>query len=188
LFLKILTHFNQLAHTAHLEYQVSSLMKITFLHRWLSWIGMGLCVGTAAVYAQSERIYRCGNEYTNRPEDIKGKDCKPIDGNGYVSVVKVPAPASKSPRPKSGPDSTDKSPEQKARDSDARAILEDELRKSEQRLGELKGEYNNGEPEKLGPEHKNHQKYLDRVAELKSNIQRSESDIEGIKRELSRLR
>ena len=38
----------------------------------------------------------------------------------------------------------------------------------------------------MGPEHRNHQKYLDRVASLKSSIARTESDIQGIKRELGR--
>jgi hypothetical protein len=38
----------------------------------------------------------------------------------------------------------------------------------------------------LGPEHKNHQKYLDRISELKSSIARNEEDIAGIKRELAR--
>lgn len=150
-----------------------------------------LAVGDASAQAQANgggRIYRCGNEYTNRVEDTKGKNCKPVEGTGYVTVVQAPSTPPKTTRTKAGSEGTEKSGEQKARDSDARAILEEELRKSEQRLGELKKEYNNGEPEKLGPEHRNHQKYLDRVAELKSNIARSESDIEGIKRELSRLR
>jgi hypothetical protein len=47
-------------------------------------------------------------------------------------------------------------------------------------------EYNNGEPEKMGNESRNHQKYLDRVAELKASIARNESDIAGIRRELGR--
>ena len=77
--------------------------------------------------------------------------------------------------------------DQKQRDSDARDILESELKKAETRHAELVKEYNNGEPEKLGPEHRNHQKYLDRVAELKASIARTESDIAGIRRELSRV-
>jgi hypothetical protein len=76
--------------------------------------------------------------------------------------------------------------EQKARDSDAKAILEAELKKAEARHGELLKEYSNGQPEKLGPEHRNHQKYLDRVAELKAAIERNEKDIAGLKRELGR--
>ena len=47
-------------------------------------------------------------------------------------------------------------------------------------------EYNNGEPDKRGDEGRNYQKYLDRVAELKSGIARNDSDIAGIKRELER--
>ena len=38
----------------------------------------------------------------------------------------------------------------------------------------------------MNPETKNHQKYLDRVAEMKANIARNDSDIAGIKRELGR--
>ncbi len=38
----------------------------------------------------------------------------------------------------------------------------------------------------LGPEHRNHQKYLDRVAEMKAALERNEKDIEGLTRELTR--
>src|SRR6185369_9242177 len=76
--------------------------------------------------------------------------------------------------------------EQRARDSEARGILEAELKKAEGRRADLLKEYNDGEPEKMGPEHKNHQKYLDRVAELKSSIERTEQDIAGLRRELAR--
>jgi len=54
------------------------------------------------------------------------------------------------------------------------------------RLAELRREYNNGEPERLGNE-RNYQKYLDRVADLKSSIARKEADIAAIKRELAKL-
>lgn len=66
-------------------------------------------------------------------------------------------------------------------------ILESELKKAELRQAELGREYNNGDPEKLGPETRNNQKYLDRVAELKASIARNESDIAGIRRELGRV-
>jgi hypothetical protein len=78
--------------------------------------------------------------------------------------------------------------EQRSRDSNARAILEAELKKAETRQAELVKEYNNGEPEKVGPEHRNYQKYLDRVAELKASIARTDNDIAGIKRELGRAK
>ena len=77
--------------------------------------------------------------------------------------------------------------DQRAKESDARLILESELKRAEARQAELQREYNNGEPERLGPETRNHQKYLDRVAELKAAISRNEGDIAGIKRELARV-
>jgi seryl-tRNA synthetase len=77
--------------------------------------------------------------------------------------------------------------EQRARDSDARLILQSELKKAQARQEELQREYNNGEPEKRGDESRNHQKYLDRVAELKASLARNESDVAGIRRELDRL-
>jgi hypothetical protein len=76
---------------------------------------------------------------------------------------------------------------QRQRDADARQILEAELRKAEARQAELLQEYNNGEPEKAGPEFRNYQKYLDRVSELKASLERNESDQAGLRRELDRL-
>jgi hypothetical protein len=70
--------------------------------------------------------------------------------------------------------------------SEARQILEAELRKARAKRDELLSEYNNGEPEKMGSESRNHQKYLDRVAAMKSAIDRVEQDINGIHRELGR--
>ena len=50
----------------------------------------------------------------------------------------------------------------------------------------MQKEYNNGEPERQGNE-KNSQKYLDRVADMKASISRTESDIAAIKREIGKL-
>lgn len=77
--------------------------------------------------------------------------------------------------------------DQRARDSDARAILETELRKAEARHAELVKEYNGGQPERNALDLRNPQRYMERTAELKASVARSESDIAGIKRELSRL-
>ena len=60
------------------------------------------------------------------------------------------------------------------------------MRREEDRLADLRREYNNGEPERQGNE-RNYQKYLDRVADLKSSIARKEGDIAAIKRELGKL-
>ena len=138
-----------------------------------------------------ERIYRCGNEYTNTVSEANAKNCKLISG-GNVTVVQGQKPASANSggaKVASAPNSAPRidTADQRAKDSDARLILEAELKKAEARQLELQKEYNNGEPEKLGPEARNHQKYLDRVAELKAALARNESDIAGIRRELGRL-
>ena len=65
------------------------------------------------------------------------------------------------------------------------AALSSRKKREEERLGQLKAEYNNGEPERRGDE-KNYQKYLDRTAELKANIARKEADVAALKRELGR--
>lgn len=157
----------------------------------LAVIALMALVSTAPAQAQ-DRVYRCGNEYTNQP---KGRsDCKPVQG-GNVTIVHGTRPAAPAAQPAARPAPTAKptpasqaaSAQQRARDADARAILEHELRQAQARQAELKAEYKDGQPDKLGPETRNHQKYLDRVANLEAAIARNQSDIEGIERELQRL-
>lgn len=139
-------------------------------------------------------IYRCGNEYTNTRPDAHARGCKLIEA-GNITVVpgtKVSKPAtankaSPSPGNESGTSNRIASADQKARDSDARQILQAELKKALARHEELQKDYNSGTPEKRGDEVRNHQKYLDRVAELKASLARNESDMAGIRRELERL-
>jgi hypothetical protein len=161
-------------------------MKYAFL------IPLAAAVLAANVQAQGQtRIFRCGNTYTNDAAEAKSKNCKLVE-SGFVTVVegtRVQAVSSQkvaTAAPSSAGNRVD-SADQKARDADARQILESELKKAEARQAELVREFNNGEPEKQGPEARNHQKYLDRIAELKANIARNESDIAGIKRELGRV-
>ena len=150
-------------------------------------LGVGLGFLSAWVQAQGA-IYRCGNEFSNTITDAEAKtrNCKLVSG-GNVTVV--PAVKQSAPKQTSSPSNAPRvdANDQRSKDADARTILEAELRKAETRQSELLKEYNNGEPEKIGPETRNHQKYLDRVAELKKNLERNESDIAGIKRELSRV-
>jgi hypothetical protein len=145
-------------------------------------------LGTGFVHAQGA-VYRCpGNNFTNSisPKEAQTRGCKPVEG-GNVTVVSTPRPTAAPPAaaPARRPGDKVDPAEQRARDSDARRILEDELVKEQAALAALQKEYNNGEPERQGNE-RNYQKYLDRVAELKASITRKESDIEAIKRELAK--
>jgi lipopolysaccharide export system protein LptA len=156
-------------------------------------IPVALAAMAASSHAQSP-VYRCaGNVYTNDAAEARAKGCKTLEG-GNVTVVQgtrvnssATVKVATAPQAAAGTGQRVDADEQRARDSDARGILEAELKKAEARQAELVKEYNNGEPEKMGSEHRNYQKYLDRVAELKASIARNESDITGIKRELGRV-
>lgn len=153
--------------------------------------------GIAQVQAQ-DRVYRCPGtpvEYINNAEQARTRGCTLMQGGNITVIegIKPQSAGSSSTRrsttttpARNGADRVD-SAEQRARDSDARAILEAELRRAEERLTEAKKAYAGGAPEKQGIEGRNHQRYLDRVAELKEAVGRAESDVEGIRRELARL-
>ncbi len=164
------------------------------------WLATALLAGLAHValaQPSSTIVYKCpGNHYTSDREltakQAADQGCKAIEGTP-ITVIQGRPPT---PRPTGGaapPTSASRPAEarvdpaaQRARDNDSRRILEAELRREEGRLAELRKEYNNGEPERLGSE-RNYQKYLDRVADLKSSIARKENDVAAIKRELGKL-
>ena len=152
--------------------------------------------------AMAQQIYRCTSnsgvsEYINNAKDAQSRGCKAMTG-GNVTVVQgtavsgSPPPVPRTPARNASGSSPGQSrfeggSDQRARDSDSRVILEAELKKAETKLAELQKDYNNGEPEKQGIESRNYQRYLDRVAEMKEGVSRLQSDIAGIKREISRL-
>ena len=131
-------------------------MKKTLLTLWI------IAALPVAAFAQ-DRIYRCGNEYTNNATQAKERGCKLVEG-GNVTVIQGSRPSGGGGAASSGGSSaassssaTSASPagaprvtnnDQRARDSDARAILEAELRKAEARHAELVKEYNGGQPER----------------------------------------
>lgn len=165
-----------------------------------AWMAAALATGAGAVQAQqaaSSAVYRCPGPpvlYTDAlsPQEAKDKGCRTIEGAPITIIQGRPRPAAAAPA-SGGASSTARPGEakvdpasQRARDTDARRILGDELRKEEERLAELQKEYNNGEPERRADE-RNFQRYLDRVAEMKAGITRKEADIAALKRELAKL-
>lgn len=163
---------------------------------WVAAASLWLSAGPSQAQGDAP-VFRCpGNPvlYTDAisAKEARDKGCRTLEG-APITVIAGPkrasgaaasgAPSASAPRPVET--RVDPS-EQRARDSDARRILEAELRREETRLTELQTEYNKGEPERLGSE-RNYQKYLDRVTDLKSGITRKESDIAALKRELSKL-
>ena len=163
-------------------------------------LNSGLCAAVMLVWlaapmswaqAEGKTVYRCpGNPvlYTDTlsAKEAKDKGCRTLEGAPITIVQAVkPRPAASGATARPTDAKVDPN-EQRARDSDARRILEGELKREEERLAELQKEFNNGEPERHGDE-RNYQKYLDRVADMKASIARKENDIAAIKRELSKL-
>lgn len=130
--------------------------------------------------------YKCpGNNYSNTisAKEAKDKGCTTLE-NAPVTVIQSVKPRPGAVASTASGARVDPA-EQRARDSDARRILEAELRREEDRLVTMKVEYNNGEPERLGNE-RNFQKYTDRVAEMKAAIARKESDLAALRREIAK--
>jgi len=156
-----------------------------------TWQGLpALCVLLGVSLSAQAQIYRCpNNEYTNDSRIAQAKGCKTLEG-GNITIVHGDSGyrerSSRATPPLAARPASASSPEQRARDADARRILEAELAKSEEKLADQQKDYNNGQPDRLGNE-RNYQKYLDRVAEMKADIGRTQDDIAGLKRELARL-
>ncbi len=173
-------------------------LKTTMLSKSVSRLGWILMLLLPPLHGLAqERIYRCGNEYTNHPGDAAARGCRLMEG-GNLTVIQNARPAAapaaapaasaggaKAAGARSGAERVGAA-EQRARDSDARAILEAELRRAEARLDELLHEYNEGKPDQRPDEAGQPQRYRERVERLKADVARAESDVEGIKRELAR--
>ena len=169
-----------------------------------AWLGALLALSAAGlaptVHAQ-DGMYKCvypdGRvEYTNRSVGDQ-RNCSRLDIEPNTAVpAPRAAPATSSAAPARAPSAAGTptpanfprvdNGTQRARDSDRRRILEDELRLQEARYAELQKEYNNGQPERSGDE-RNYQRYLDRVQKLKEDIERVQGDIASVKSELAKL-
>lgn len=77
--------------------------------------------------------------------------------------------------------------QQKTRDDERRDILNDELRKEEQKLADLRREFNGGEPERQGNE-RNYAKYQERVIRMREDIARGENNVDTLKREIANIK
>ncbi|MBN8487516.1 MAG: hypothetical protein J0M20_07320 [Burkholderiales bacterium] len=153
-------------------------------------VTLGLLLPAAsAVQAQAagQVYYVCpGNVFTNTitAKEAEQRGCKAREAQQSTTVA-MPKPR---PVPSTSPSTARiNDADQRARESDAKRILDAELAKEEAALEALRREYNNGEPERRGDEVRNPQKYIDRVAEMKAAITRKEADIAALRREISKV-
>jgi hypothetical protein len=162
---------------------------------------------TAGMAVQAQQaVYRCGQEYTNAPREpglcealapqaitvISGTRPTASPAAGAVVSSRSTSAEPAAPVASAGQPRTPAVPartpdvQQSERDAQARTIVMQELDKARAQLAQLVQSYNQGEPEKWAAETRNHQKYLDRVAETKAAIERTERDIDSLQRELTR--
>ena len=172
-------------------------MKTTATFLWMACVFLLGAAAPGWSGAQAGAVFRCpgqagaADEFTNliSADQARDRGCRTIEG-APVTVIQgsrmrpmtASAPAS-TPRPV---DSRVDATAQRQRDTDARRILVTELGREEDKLTKLRRDYNNGEPERRGNE-RNYQSYLDRVAQLKAAIARSEADLAAIKREIAKI-
>lgn len=155
---------------------------------WLCAVFVGPVPAQAPVPAAP--VYRCPGKptlYTDQlsPKEAIEKGCRTIDDTP-ITVMQTVKPRAAAPAAPGSDSNRVSNADQRARDSERRTILETELRGAQDKLADLKKEFNNGEPERRGDE-RNYAKYQERVADLKSNITRKENDIVSIQREISKL-
>jgi hypothetical protein len=141
-----------------------------------------LALGHAGIGLAQEAVYRCGNAYTNDAAQAKREKCKLLERDASVTIpshqraVAVTqnrsANLSSAPRPWVAT----RSAEQQARDSDAKAIIESELKKTEMQLVDLRRQHAGLSASQD----------VDGKLALKRQIDRGEADIASLKRELKR--
>jgi hypothetical protein len=181
------------AYTGNLSIEHGAAMKRLLIACFLS-----PASALAAGVQEPNIVYKCEQasgtvEYGNGSSVPTG--CKRIDVS-TTPVVTIPAPkglAAKPNAPRTGEATRPADfpkvdfTAQRARDDDRKRVLEGELKIQEDRLADLRREFNNGEPDRRGDE-RNYQKYLERAAQLKDDIARAEGNIVSLKREIGNVR
>lgn len=140
-------------------------------------MGMVLLMMTGGMMAQAQQIYKHvdknGNvTYSSAPV----KDAKKVE---LPAITVVPANRA---AVRSG-----KSSHAAAEDRETtQRNLEARIAEEERALAEVKSEYKNGEPDRLGSE-RNFQRYTDRIERLKNEIAQREQTLSGLRSSLQGL-
>ena len=160
----------------------------------------GVCLLSCTLWAHAqEAIYRCGQEYTNAPNDKRG--CVRLITPGAVTVIEgthvngsgpsrrivmmerpAVVPAARTNVEPERPDA----PLQRERDTQARTIVMQELEKARQQQAQLLESYKQAEREKSAVDVSGVHASSDRLPALKAAIERNQRDIDSLQRELAR--
>ena len=161
---------------------------------------LALLVAVPAWAQQADGVgamYRCpGNDYNNTITAAEAEKlrCKKVE-NAPVTVIQSSnggasapsaAPAARPVAAIADPMSPAESAALRNRATNARRSLEGRLKSEEGKLAALEKEFNGGEPERHIDEF-DFQKYLDRVAAMRTAIARKQIEIAELKHELQKL-
>jgi hypothetical protein len=150
-----------------------------------------LTLAALPAWAAAQDIFRCvdAEGRVTLQNTGGGHGCKRLNVQPILSVSAPPS-ASRSLRSSTDVHSANfpkiDSGTQRARDDDRKRILEDELKSEEQRLASVRGEYNNGTPQRRSDE-RDAAQYQERVQRLQHEIRRGEDNIASLKREIALL-
>jgi len=152
---------------------------------------LAILLGLSAMPVAAQTIYKCtdaggGTLISNTRVD---KNCKAVVSSSEASI---PAPrpraasgAAANPSPAGFPRVQEDT--QKARDTDRRRILEQEMAGEQRNLEQAKKELAEQEAVRTGDE-RNYQKVLDRLQPYKDRVGQHERNIQAIQKELNNLR
>lgn len=172
-----------------------SMRLFTYRQNFLSAIAIAALGAAPEAWSEGNEasvVYRCPGTpvlYTDSLSAIKARqrNCRATEGAAITAIQGIkPRIASSGAPTASHSASRIDSADQGARDSDAKRILEAELRREEERLAAMKAGHNNGQFDRRGSELKNYQKYSDQVADIEAAIARKEGDVGALKRELAK--
>ena len=153
---------------------------------------IGACMLLAPV-GMAQSMWRCpGGYYTNNDKEAYNVGgCERVTSDS-VSVIPPPDPSTKvippppvvEEPPQSQPQPQVESPKPDPEVEKRKARERRQLAKKKKELEVLQKEYKNGEPDKMGPEFRNYQKYLDRVERMKKDIDKKNAEIEKLQSNL----
>lgn len=170
--------------------QLAGMLLIAYAPGLIAQAPVGGQVAGGATYRCVDNAGR--STYTNVQEEMTGKKCTIVSRE--VSVVPVPKPAAP-PVARSATTGSDAKPPanridpqtQRARDSDRRRILQDELASAEKALAAARQKLAEQEAIRTGDE-KNFQRVLDRLKPFQDEVRSAEDNVAALKRELANLR
>lgn len=163
-------------------------------------IAIGALLGIFAVAATPvfAQTWRCpGNIFTNNRAEVQRiGNCEVIDNR--ISVI-LPEPSNTSNSTNSTPDGAStgsdgtsaaernrarqaerQAQQDQAREQARQRQIDTQIRQARAELSALEVEYNNGEPQRMGPEFRNYQMYLDRVERLRTQIEQKRAQIQAL--------